>query len=96
MVLLRDFGLVAFLALTHSARAFYAKNGEVLNLDEKSFKKEIMMSEHAAVRIWALGFCCGLGLIRIGVLGGRVRAFLPSFPTYVMCLFLRLTNPRLS
>lgn len=51
MVLLRDFGLVAFLAMTHSARAFYAKNGDVLNLDEKSFKKEIMMSEHAAVRI---------------------------------------------
>lgn len=51
MVLLRELGLVAFLAMTHSANAFYSKNGGVLNLDEKSFKKEIMLSEHAAVRI---------------------------------------------
>lgn len=51
MVLLRELGLVAFLAMTHSASAFYSKNGGVLNLDEKSFKKEIMLSEHAAVRI---------------------------------------------
>lgn len=51
MVILRELGLVAFLAMAHSASAFYSKNGGVLNLDEKSFKKEIMLSEHAAVRI---------------------------------------------
>lgn len=51
MVLLRELGLVAFLAMTHSANAFYAKNSGVLNLDEKSFKKEVLSSEHVAVSI---------------------------------------------
>lgn len=83
MVLLRDLGLVAFLALTHSANAFYSKNGDVLNLDEKSFKKEILLSEHAAVSIvetraifflsMRLIFYCELGLTCADVLGGRVN-----------------------
>ncbi|KAL0632635.1 hypothetical protein Q9L58_008483 [Maublancomyces gigas] len=49
MVLLRELGLVAFLALTHSANALYSKGGAVLNLDEKGFKKEILLSENVAI-----------------------------------------------
>lgn len=51
MVLLRELGLVAFLALTHSANALYSKGGAVLNLDDKGFKKEILLSENVAVSI---------------------------------------------
>lgn len=56
MVLLRELGLVAFLALTHSANALYSKGGAVLNLDEKGFKKEILLSENVAVGITEFNF----------------------------------------
>lgn len=95
MVLLRELGLVAFLALTHSANAFYSKGGAVLNIDEKSFKKEILSSEHVSVSIakpMRPGFYCGLVLIHITVVRLLSKRFLP-YVTRV--LFLRLSKPRL-
>lgn len=96
MVLLRELSLVAFLALTHSANAFYSKGGAVLNIDEKSFKKEILSSEHVSVSItkpnetWILlrtGTNSHLTVVRL-----LSKRFLP-YVTRV--LFLRLSKPRL-
>ncbi|KAL7271586.1 hypothetical protein RUND412_005645 [Rhizina undulata] len=49
MVLLRELTLAALLAFAGGANAFYTKSSDVLMLDEKSFKKEILDSNYASI-----------------------------------------------
>lgn len=51
MVHIRDITLAAAALLLARVSGFYTKSGPVLVLDAKSFEKEIIQSEHAAVRL---------------------------------------------
>jgi len=49
MVLLRELSLAAFLALAGGVNAFYGKSSEVIMLDSKNFRREILNTEHASI-----------------------------------------------
>jgi hypothetical protein len=54
--------LTTLLALVAGANAFYEKSSGVLMLDAKSFKKEIMNSQHASVGFFfSYGLDVGIG-----------------------------------
>lgn len=59
MVYIREVTL-AILLLAGPASAFYSKSGPIQLLDPKSFDKEVLQSDHAAVSIFCGCAACGV------------------------------------